>query len=165
MTRLGLVWAQSTSGVIGRGGDIPWRVPEDLARFKQVTMGHTVVMGRRTWESLPVRVRPLPGRRNVVLSRRAGYRADGAEVLGSLEQALTNSGSDPETWVIGGEQIYLLALPLASRCEVTEVDIDLPRDDEDALAPVLDEGWLGATGEWQVSRAGLRYRFHTYRRP
>ena len=67
---VGLVWAQSTSGVIGRGGDIPWRVPEDLARFKEVTMGHSVVMGRRTWESLPARVRPLPGRRNVVLSRR-----------------------------------------------------------------------------------------------
>jgi dihydrofolate reductase len=135
-------------------------VPEDLARFKQLTMGHTVVMGRRTWDSLPVRVRPLPGRRNVVLSRQADYPADGAEVLDSLDQAL----SEPETWVIGGEQIYLLALPLASRCEVTEVDIDLPRDDDDALAPVLDEAWLGVTGEWQLSRTGLRYRFHTYRR-
>lgn len=164
MTEVGLVWAQSTSGVIGRGGDIPWRVPEDLARFKQVTMRHTVVMGRRTWESLPPKVRPLPGRRNVVLSRRTDYPADGAEVLGSLEQALTLSGTEPETWVIGGEQIYLLALPLATRCEVTEIDIDLPRDDGDALAPVLDEAWLGVTGEWRLSRTGLRYRFHTYRR-
>ncbi len=160
MTLVGLVWAQSTSGVIGRGGDIPWRVPEDLARFKQVTMGHTVVMGRRTWESLPARVRPLPGRRNVVLSRRTDYMADGAEVVDSLEQALT----EPETWVIGGEQIYLLALPLATRCEVTEVAIDLRRDDDDVLAPVLDETWLGATGEWRLSRSGLRYRFHSYRR-
>lgn len=160
MTSLGLVWAQSTSGVIGRGGDIPWRVPEDLARFKQVTMGHTVVMGRRTWESLPARVRPLPGRRNIVMSRQADYRADGAEVVGSLEAALTG----PETWVIGGAEIYVLALPLASRCEVTEVEIDLARDDEDALAPALDEAWLGETGEWQVSRTGLRYRFHSYRR-
>lgn len=160
MTSLGLVWAQSTSGVIGRGGDIPWRVPEDLARFKQVTMGHTVVMGRRTWESLPARVRPLPGRRNVVMTRQADYRADGAEVVGSLEAALT----DPETWVIGGAEIYVLALPLAGRCEVTEVEIDLVRDDEDALAPALDESWQGETGEWQVSRTGLRYRFHSYRR-
>ena len=95
MTRVGLVWAQSTSGVIGRGGDIPWRVPEDLARFKQVTMGHTVVMGRRTWDSLPARVRPLPGRRNVVLSRQTDFTADGAEVLGSLEQALAISGPSP----------------------------------------------------------------------
>ena len=160
MTLVGLVWAQSTSGVIGRGGDIPWRVPEDLARFKEVTMGHTVVMGRRTWESLPARVRPLPGRRNVVLSRQTDYMADGAEMVDSLEQALT----EPETWVIGGEQIYLLALPLATRCEVTEVEIDLRRDDDDALAPVLDETWLGEAGEWRLSRSGLRYRFHSYHR-
>ncbi|GFG64302.1 dihydrofolate reductase [Mycobacterium kubicae] len=158
---LGLVWAQSTSGVIGRGGDIPWRLPEDLARFKQVTMGHTVVMGRRTWDSLPARVRPLPGRRNVVLSRQGGFTADGAQVVGSLEQALT----DDDTWVIGGSEIYALALPLATRCEVTEVDIDLPRDDDDALAPLLDEAWVGETGEWLVSSGGLRYRFHSYSRP
>jgi len=164
MTLTGLVWAQSTSGVIGRGGDIPWRVPEDLARFKRVTMGHTVVMGRRTWDSLPARVRPLPGRRNVVLSRQADFVADGAEVLDSLEAAFPFFETGSETWVIGGAQIYLLALPYASRCEVTEVDVDLPRDDEDALAPVLDETWLAETGEWQVSRAGLRYRFHSYRR-
>jgi len=160
MTEVGLVWAQSTSGVIGRGGDIPWRVPEDLARFKQLTIGHTVVMGRRTWESLPAKVRPLPGRRNVVLSRQTDFMADGAEVVDSLEQALT----EPETWVIGGAQVYLLALPRATRCEVTEVDIDLPRDDDDALAPMLDETWLGETGEWRLSRSGLRYRFHSYHR-
>jgi dihydrofolate reductase len=164
MTEVGLVWAQSTSGVIGRGGDIPWRVPEDLSRFKQVTLGHTVVMGRRTWESLPTRVRPLPGRRNVVLSRRTDFMADGAEVVGSLEAALTSCETESEAWVIGGEQVYLLALPIAARCEVTEVDIELPRDDGDALAPVLDEAWLGDTGEWMVSRSGLRYRFHSYRR-
>jgi dihydrofolate reductase len=161
---VGLIWAQSTSGVIGRGGDIPWRVPEDLVRFKQLTMGHTVVMGRRTWDSLPARYRPLPGRRNVVLSRQSDFTTDGAEVAGSLEEALSSCATQPENWVIGGGQIYALALPRAGRCEVTEVDIDLPRDDDDALAPVLDEAWLGETGEWQVSRSGLRYRFHSYRR-
>jgi dihydrofolate reductase len=160
MTAVGLIWAQSTSGVIGRGGDIPWRVPEDLARFKKVTMGHTVVMGRLTWDSLPARVRPLPGRRNVVLSRQTDFMADGADVVGSLDEALT----DAQAWVIGGGQIYALGLTRASRCEVTEVDIDLPRDDDDALAPVLDESWLAETGEWLVSRAGLRYRLHTYLR-
>ncbi|MDR3657836.1 MAG: dihydrofolate reductase [Mycobacterium sp.] len=165
MTEVGLVWAQSTSGVIGRGGDIPWRVPEDLARFKEVTLGHTVVMGRRTWESLPPRVRPLPGRRNVVLSRQSGFTAEGAEVVGSLEAALSGCETEPEIWVIGGEQIYLLALPHATRCEVTEIDIDLPRDDDDAVAPVLDETWLGETGDWLVSSTGLRYRLHTYLRP
>lgn len=164
MTRMGLVWAQSTSGVIGRGGDIPWRVPEDLARFKQITLGHAVVMGRRTWESLPAAVRPLPGRRNVVLSRRSDFAAEGAEVVGSLEAASAISESEPQAWVIGGAEVYRLALPLATRCEVTEVEIDLVRDDEDALAPVLDEGWVGVTGEWQNSRTGLRYRFHSYRR-
>jgi dihydrofolate reductase len=164
LSTVGLVWAQSTSGVIGRGGDIPWRVPEDLARFKEVTMGHTVVMGRRTWDSLPARVRPLPGRRNVVLSRQTDLMVDGAEVVGSLEAALANSETEPETWVIGGAQIYLLALPHATRCEVTEVDIDLPRDDDDALAPVLDDKWLARTGEWRLSRSGLRYRFHSYSR-
>jgi dihydrofolate reductase len=136
-----------------------------LARFKQVTMGHTVVMGRRTWDSLPAAVRPLPGRRNVVLSRQPDFTADGAEVVDSLEAALTISGTEPETWVIGGAQIYLLGLPRATRCEVTEVDIDLPRDDDDAVAPLLDESWLGETGDWLVSRSGLRYRFHTYCRP
>jgi dihydrofolate reductase len=158
MRLVGLVWAQSTSGVIGRAGDIPWHLPEDLARFKRVTMGHTVVMGRRTWDSLPARVRPLPGRRNVVLSRQADFIADGAEVVDSLDKAL----SDPQTWVIGGGQIYALALPYAKRCEVTEVEIELPRDDDDALAPVLDEAWLRETGEWVTSRSGLRYRFHSY---
>lgn len=164
MTCLGLVWAQSTSGVIGRNGDIPWHVPEDLARFKQVTLGHTVVMGRRTWDSLPAKVRPLPGRRNIVLSRRADFVADGAEVVGSIDSALSEALTDPEAWVIGGAQIYALALPRASRCEVTEIEVDLVLDDEDALAPMLDETWLGETGEWQVSRSGLRYRFHSYRR-
>ena len=154
----GLVWAQSTSGVIGRGGDIPWQLPEDLAHFKKVTLGHTVVMGRRTWDSLPASVRPLPGRRNVVLSRQYDFVADGAEVVGSLDEALIEA----ETWVIGGGQIYALAIPYAKRCEVTEVDIELPRDDDDALAPVLDEAWVGETGDWLTSRSGLRYRFHSY---
>ncbi len=161
MTLVGLVWAQSTSGVIGRNGDIPWHVPEDLARFKQVTVGHTVIMGRRTWDSLPAAVRPLPRRRNIVLSRQADFKPAGADVVDSLEEALT----EPEAWVIGGAQIYRLTLPYATRCEVTEIEIDLARDDEDALAPVLDETWLGETGEWQVSRSGPRYRFHSYRRP
>jgi dihydrofolate reductase len=156
---VGLVWAQSTSGVIGRDGGIPWRLPEDQARFKELTMGHTVVMGRLTWESLPPRVRPLPGRKNVVLTRQADYMADGADVVTTLEDAV-----DGETWVIGGEQIYRLALPIATRCEVTEVEIDLPREDGDAIAPVLDESWVGTTGDWHTSGSGLRFRFHSYQR-
>lgn len=158
---LGLIWAQSPSGVIGRGGGIPWQLPEDLARFKRLTMGHTVVMGRLTWESLPAKMRPLPGRENVVVSRQADYMAEGATVVGSLAEAFT----DDQTWVIGGEQIYVAALPEATRCEVTEVEIDLRREDGDAVAPVLDESWVGTAGDWLTSRSGLRYRFHTYARP
>jgi dihydrofolate reductase len=160
MTEVGLIWAQSTSGIIGRRGGIPWQLPEDLAHFKALTMGHTVVMGRRTWDSLPAKFRPLPGRKNVVLTHQAGFTAQGATVVRSLDDALT----DPDTWVVGGEQIYTLALPRARRCEVTEVDIDLPRDDGDVIAPLLDESWVGTTGEWETSRTGLRYRFHSYLR-
>jgi dihydrofolate reductase len=158
--RLGLIWAQSTSGVIGRNNGIPWRLPEDQARFKELTVGHTVVMGRLTWESLPAKVRPLPGRRNVVVTRQAGYMASGATMVGSLDEAVT----DDETWVIGGAQIYTLALPLATRCEVTEVEVDLRREDDDAVAPVLDEAWAGTAGDWSTSASGLRYRFLNYLR-
>ncbi len=161
MTSVGLIWAQSSSGVIGRDGGIPWRLPEDQARFKELTMGRTVVMGRLTWESLPAKVRPLPGRKNVVLTRQADYMAEGAHVVPTLQDALT----DDLTWVIGGEQIYALALPLATRCEVTEIEVELPRDDGDAMAPVLDEAWVGNEGEWLTSSSGLRYRFFSYVRP
>ncbi len=157
---VGLIWAQSASGVIGRAGSIPWRLPEDMAHFRELTIGHTVVMGRRTWESLPARFRPLPGRRNVVLTRQANYVAEGAEVKTSFEDALVGD----DIWVIGGAEIYVLALPFAARCEVTEVDIDLPREDDDAVAPVLDERWVADDGEWHVSRTGVRYRFSSYRR-
>ena len=156
---VGLIWAQSTSSVIGRDGAIPWHLPEDLARFKTLTMGHTVVMGRRTWDSLPARFRPLPGRRNVVLTRNRGFDAPGAEVVGSIDDAI-----DDQTWVIGGSEIYHLALPAATRCEVTEVEIDLRLEDDDALAPVLDESWTGTSGDWHDSTSGLRYRFHSFQR-
>ncbi|MBB5164617.1 dihydrofolate reductase [Mycobacterium sp. AZCC_0083] len=160
MVSVGLIWAQSTSGVIGRDNGIPWRLPEDQARFKELTMGQTVVMGRLTWESLPAKVRPLPGRKNVVVTRQAEYVADGAVVVDGLDGVL----ADGESWVIGGEQIYALALPIATRCEVTEVQIDLPREDGDAVAPVLDQSWVGTAGDWLTSTSGLRYRFNTYLR-
>ncbi|WP_197381001.1 dihydrofolate reductase [Mycolicibacterium mengxianglii] len=157
---LGLIWAQSTSGVIGRDNGIPWRLPEDQARFKELTLGQTVVMGRLTWESLPAKVRPLPGRKNVVVTRQAGYMADGAMVVDTLDAAFT----DEDTWVIGGAQIYIQALPAASRCEVTEIEVDVRRQDGDIVAPVLDESWQGTVGGWQTSESGLRYRFHTFLR-
>ncbi|BBZ28006.1 dihydrofolate reductase [Mycolicibacterium madagascariense] len=153
-----LIWAQSTSGVIGRDQGIPWQVPEDLARFMRLTLGHTVVMGRLTWESLPATVRPLPDRKNVVITNQADYLAHGATVTGSLEQAL----ADEDAWVIGGGQIYALSLPLATQCEVTEVDVPLTRQPGDAVAPVLDGAWVGTRGDWLTSRSGVRYRFVSY---
>jgi dihydrofolate reductase len=94
------------------------------------------------------------------MTHQTDFTADGATVVHRFDDALT----EPDTWVIGGEQIYTLALPRASRCEVTEIDIELPRDDGDAVAPVLDEMWVGTPGEWQTSSAGVRYRFHSYHR-
>jgi dihydrofolate reductase len=158
---VGLVWAQDERGVIGRDGGLPWHLPEDLAHFRALTRGATVVMGRATWESLPERYRPLPGRRNVVLTRQAGYRAPGAEVRGSLPDAL--SGTEGAVWVIGGAQVYAQAQPLADRLVVTEVAV---RADGDALAPPLEPRWRRVAVDppdgWHRSASGLGYRFVEY---
>ena len=167
---IGLVWAQARGGVIGADGRLPWHLPEDLALFKRLTSGSTVVMGRATWESLPAAVRPLPGRRNIVLSRRAGWLAPGAEVAGSLTEALTlaaDHGSEGgDVWVIGGATVYREALPVADRLVVTEIDAEVPGDTH---APVVDPGSWDVTGSdpesgWLRSSGGLDYRVRTYRR-
>jgi dihydrofolate reductase len=143
--------------VIGAEGRLPWHLPEDLALFKRVTIGSTVVMGRRTWESLPAAARPLPGRRNLVLSGRPGWQAPGAEVAASLRAALAVAEGD--VWVIGGGRVYREALPLADRLVVTEVDLEVPGDTQ---APEIDASWQVAEREpvegWLESRSGLRYR-------
>lgn len=124
-TRLTLIVARARNGVIGRDGTLPWRLPEDLAHFKRTTMGHPVIMGRRTWESVG---RPLPGRRNVVVSRSRGFRADGAEVAADLDAALALCAGATEVFVIGGAQLYAAALPRARRLVVTEIDADFDGD-------------------------------------
>jgi dihydrofolate reductase len=147
---IGLIWAQSANGIIGRDGTLPWHLPEDMARFKTLTTGATVLMGRRTWESLPPRFRPLPGRRNLVLSRTA---QEGVETFADLPHALAAATED--VWVIGGAAVYEAALPLADRIEITEI-----RElfDGDTVAP--DVGRAPASvGEWQESTTGLHYRF------
>lgn len=126
--RLALVWAQTPAGVIGRDGALPWHLPEDLARFRRLTAGHAVLMGRRTWESLPDRMRPLPDRRNVVLSRDPAYAAAGAQVVRSLPDALALVGDDDEVWVIGGATLFDELISRADRLEVTEVDLEVPGD-------------------------------------
>ncbi|GAB2470722.1 dihydrofolate reductase [Xylanimonas ulmi] len=153
---IALIWAQARDAagrpVIGASGAIPWHVPEDFARFKRLTSGHPVVMGRLTWESLPPRSRPLPGRTNVVVTRQAGWSDDGAIAAGSLEEALALAAEAPggETvWVIGGGQIYRQALDggRVGRVEVTDVDVEVVGD---AYAPVLDQAvWrLAEPGEF-----------------
>lgn len=163
MTRLGLVWAQARDGVIGAGGGMPWHVPEDLAHFRAVTGGSDVIMGRRTWESLPPRFRPLPGRRNIVVSRSVAWADSGAERADSLDAALRLASTE-DVWVIGGGQLYAEAIGRAEMLEVTRLDLDV---DGDTVAPGLG-GWTRVAADpedgWQVSRTGVRYRFETYAR-
>lgn len=157
---VGLIWAQTPDGVIGLDNAIPWRLPEDMAHFKEVTWGHPVVMGRRTWDSLPERFRPLAGRRNIVVTRQADWSAAGAERAGSVEQALELAGDDP-VWVMGGGEIYRAAMPFATELVITEVDADI---DGDCWAPAIDPHWHADDDAWRESAAGLRYRIRRYGR-
>lgn len=190
---LGLIWAEARDGTIGRAGTMPWYLPEDLAHFKHETWGAPVIMGRRTWESLPERFRPLPGRENVVVTRDASYAASGATVVSSLEdavertrhavreeyethvqklaeaegQACQSVGEWPEVaaWVMGGGQLYREAMPFATDLVVTRIELDVP--DADTFAPEVGPEWrLSDAGEPLVSQTGLGYRFERYtRRP
>jgi dihydrofolate reductase len=157
---VGLVWAQARGRVIGRGGVMPWHLPEDLRHFRDITAGATVVMGRTTWLSLPERFRPLPGRVNVVLSRQQGFTAPGAVVRHSLEDALAFAPPGRRAWVIGGGQVYADAMPLADYLVVTEIDAEV---DGDTRAPCIDGTWRVTACDpaqgWHESDSGLRYRF------
>ncbi len=164
MTRVGLVWAEAHGGVIGAAGGMPWHVPEDGARFRAVTMGAPVVMGRKTWDSLPERFRPLPGRTNIVVTRDAAWSAEGAVSAGSLDEALALAGDVECVWITGGGELYRQAIGRADRLEVTEFDLEVAGD---TLAPSRD-GWQLVAAEpaegWRVSRTGIPYRFLTYER-
>ena len=120
------VVAVSKNGVIGREGGLPWHISSDLKRFKEITMGKPVVMGRKTWESLPRR--PLPGRRNIVITRQPGFAPEGAEVAATPEEALALCGNAPEVAIIGGGEIYRLFWPLVDRLYLTEVDLEVEGD-------------------------------------
>src|SRR5687767_7423224 len=122
--RINLIYARAANGVIGKDGTMPWHLPEDLAHFKQLTHGCPVIMGRKTWDSLPPRFRPLPGRTNIVITRQDGWQAEGATPAASLDHALDLAGAVPDIWVIGGAQIYAQAEALAVRAEVTEIAQD-----------------------------------------
>jgi len=160
--KLGLIYARARNGVIGRGGVMPWHLPEDMAHFKQLTMGCPVVMGRKTWESLPPRFRPLPGRRNVVITRQPEWAAEGAHRAASLEAALALCSDAPLVWVIGGGEIYAQALPIAHVLEVTEIERDF---EGDVFAPRLGREWQESRRERHHSTAGFDYSFVTYTKP
>ncbi len=159
--RLNLIYARAANGVIGKDNALPWHLPEDMAHFKRMTAGCPVVMGRKTWDSLPPRFRPLPGRRNIVVTRQAGWQADGAERAGSLPEAMALSADATEVWVIGGAQIYAEAAPLAQRAVVTEIGRDF---EGDAHAPSLGAGWQETARETHVAANGLPFGFVTYLR-
>jgi dihydrofolate reductase len=158
-----LVAAVAHGGVIGRDGTVPWHLPEDMAFFRELTTGHPVVMGRRTWDSLPDRFRPLPGRRNIIVTRNPSWEAEGAERAGSLEQALRLAGAPEElVFVIGGAEIYQAALPHADELVLTEVELDVGGD---TLFPAWSHGdFAEAAREPHVAGDGTRFAFVTYRR-
>jgi len=132
----------SRNRVIGAKGAIPWHLPEELKRFKQLTMGHHIIMGRKTWESIG---RPLPGRTSVIVTRQAGYSASGAIVTHSLDEAISKCGNDDEVFVIGGAELYALALARAGRLYLTLVDADV---EGDTYMPQIE------TGKWREIASG-----------
>jgi dihydrofolate reductase len=157
--RLHLIYARAANGVIGRQGGLPWHLPEDLAHFKRLTRGHPVVMGRKTWESLPPKFRPLPGRANIVVTRQPGWSAQGALRAASIEDALALTPANADVWIIGGAEIYRQALPLAHTAVVTEIDADF---EGDAHAPLLGSQWKETARERHVAAGGLAFSFVTY---
>jgi dihydrofolate reductase len=158
---LTLIAAVARNGVIGIDNRLPWQLPADLKRFRELTTGHAVIMGRKTWESLPVKFRPLPGRRNIVVTRNGGYGAEGATVSTSLPDAIT-AANGGEAFVIGGAELYKAALPLADRLQLTEIDATY---EGDTWFPAIDPvQWREAEREIHSDETGLSYAFVTYQR-
>ncbi len=168
------IWAQARDGegrpVIGFEGDMPWHLPEDLARFRDLTLGHVVIMGRRTWESIPPRFRPLPGRLNIVVTSLDAL--DGAAIAGSLSGALEladaleesgDVGQGTTRWIIGGARMFHEAIHTADALDITEIDLTVPGD---TFAPVIaPDVWQPvAKSPWALSKGGQQYRYVTYAR-
>ncbi|MGQ0578744.1 MAG: dihydrofolate reductase [Betaproteobacteria bacterium] len=158
--RISIIVAYAANRVIGKDGKMPWRLSEDLKRFRQLTMGHHIVMGRKTWESIG---RLLPGRSHIIISRRPGYQVAGASVVDSIDAAIAAAGNDSEIFVIGGGEIYALAIPIADRILATEID---GKYEGDTYFPRLAKGiWRETTREDREDAAsGRRYCFVTLER-
>jgi dihydrofolate reductase len=158
-TRIYLIAAVAKNGVIGARGKLPWHLPEDLKHFKKLTLGHPIIMGRRTWESLG---KPLPGRENIVISRKPGYEAPGASVAATLEAAVAMCTGEPLAFVIGGAEIYSAALPLADGLILTELERNFVGD---TRFPAWDRnGWRVAQRETHTALDGMRFDFVRYER-
>jgi dihydrofolate reductase len=157
---ISIIVAIGDNGEIGRSGDMIWHVSEDLKRFKAITTGHTVVMGRKTWESLPKR--PLPNRRNIVISRNADYEAPGAEVYTSLDDAIDAAVADAEIFIMGGGEIYKQTLPRATRLYLTR--IHATAQDADTFFPqISDLAWMKVEeSDAKVTPKGLGFHFENY---
>ena len=150
-----IIAAVAKNRVIGKDNRLLWNIPEDMAHFKALTTGQTVIMGRKTWESLPERFRPLPNRRNIVISRQADYAAPGAEVAASIKIALNLASTAEWVFIIGGEQIYAQATALADRLEITEVDQE---PEGDAWFPEI----VAVDWEKTAKTEGAGFAFVTY---
>jgi dihydrofolate reductase len=161
MMIVSLVLARADNGVIGANGTIPWRIPEDMRRFRALTMGHPIVMGRKTWDSFPRR--PLPGRTNIVITRDANWHADGALVAHSLRAALERAQTEnpAEIAIIGGAEIYTATLPFADRIHLTEVHA---RPGGDVTLPPFGPEWREIVREDRQTPDGLRYSYVTLER-
>jgi len=160
-TRLHLIYARASTGVIGKDYVLPWHLPEDMAHFRRATMGCPVIMGRKTWDSLPPKFRPLPGRLNIVVTRDTAWQAAGALRAGSVSQAAALCPPGSDAWVIGGAQIYAAALPLADSAVITEIEQPF---EGDVFAPVLGPEWQQTAREAHTAANGLPFAFVTYTR-
>ena len=159
MTALALIAAVARNGVIGDGNALPWRLPADLKRFRALTTGHAVIMGRRTWESIG---RALPDRQNIVVTRQPAYAADGAAVRASLDEALQAVTLPAPAFCIGGADMYALALPRATLLHLTEIDRDF---EGDTRFPYFDRAAWRETGREEHRAPGsFGYAFVTYER-
>ena len=159
---IALIAAVAKNRVIGKDNQLLWHLPEDMKFFRETTRGKPVIMGRKTWESLPDAFRPLPGRRNIVISRQADFAAPGAELANSLESALQLAAQAEAAFIIGGEQIYRQGMNVADRLEITEVDLS---PEGDAWFPDIDPAhWQEVQKNTPPSQSGTGFSFTTYRR-
>lgn len=157
---ISIIVATSANLVIGKDNDIPWHIPTDLKNFKKITEGHTVIMGRKCWESIPAKYRPLPNRRNIVITRNEDYIADGAEVVHSLLGAIDISSDDGEVFIIGGSQIYKEGFEYADKLYLTQIEEEV--DGDIKLEGLNYKDWSLKESSEPIKENGFTYKFETF---